>query len=97
MFGKNPFILRAGKLNLQFKPILPGWLFSDEGRIETTFLGQTPVVYENPKKMDTWTITPHEIRIVGKDKTHTFPEGSIPSPIAELVRAGKVENIIIQF
>jgi hypothetical protein len=40
MAGQQPFYLQNGRLCLQFKPTLPGWLFDRDGRLAFTFLGK---------------------------------------------------------
>ena len=56
--GARPFYLdKQGRLNLEFKPVLPSWLFSqkEEGGFPKNsfafkFLSCALVVYHNPKK-----------------------------------------------
>ncbi|TAM34249.1 cellobiose phosphorylase, partial [bacterium] len=52
--GTKPFTLdENGRLNLCFKPNLPGWLFDKKGKYVFNFLGRIPVTYYNPKRKDT--------------------------------------------
>lgn len=44
-FGRQPFRLENGELELEFVPFIPTYLMPENGRIEATFLGQIPVVY----------------------------------------------------
>jgi hypothetical protein len=105
--GRSPFYLDADKkLRLQFKPVLPGWIFSrkeENGFPKDTFafkfLNKTLVVYHNPKRKDTFGLNPAEIKSIAltfQDKsTSTFSSSFLPSPIALDVRAGKVPRIDI--
>jgi hypothetical protein len=102
MAGRHPFFLHNGKLSLQFKPALPGWLFDAEGRVTFTFLGHTPVTIHNPGRVDTWRDDglrwpkkrPVLLHLSGQRQIE-FADGVIPSPYAEMVRAGRVESIHI--
>lgn len=54
MTGGQPFQWDGRTLTLAFMPILPGWLFTKEGELSFTFLGETKVIYRNPLRMDTY-------------------------------------------
>ena len=98
MAGKSPFFLKDGQLHLQFKPILPGWLFSAKGLISFRFLGQCWVTYHNPDQLDTYreNVTTQKIIFQTKDKPPIeITGGEIPSYLAEMTRSGKVEKIDI--
>ena len=103
--GARPFYLdKQGKLNLEFKPVLPSWLFSqkEEGGFPKNsfafkFLSCALVVYHNPKKKDTFgknAAKIQEITVEYPDKTKkTFPSCSLGSPVAGDIRDGKVARI----
>lgn len=58
MAGVNPFVINEdGKLNLSFKPIIAGFLFTDEGLVTFQFLSKIKVIYHNPKKQNTWLLS----------------------------------------
>jgi hypothetical protein len=100
MAGENPFFLKDGQLHLQFKPILPGWLFSAEGLISFCFLGQCWVTYHNPGKINTYSdsITTQKVILQIKGKPIIeISGGLIPSYLAEIVRSGEVNKIDIYF
>lgn len=54
MWGKNPFVMEEGRLQLQLQPVLPAWLFDDNDTIQAVFLGEIEVVYHNPSRKDTF-------------------------------------------
>ncbi|MNI89418.1 hypothetical protein D3C73_1468130 [compost metagenome] len=54
MTGGQPFRWDGRTLTLAFMPILPGWLFTKEGELSFTFLGETKVIYRNPLRIDTY-------------------------------------------
>jgi hypothetical protein len=105
--GKNPFYLDGNKkLCLEFKPILPKWLFSqkeENGFPKNTFafkfLSKTLVIYHNPKKKDTFgknAAKVKEITIESIDKTKlTFKSSSLGYSIANNIRQGEVSRIDI--
>lgn len=99
MFGHAPFSLsNQGTLLLTLKPILPGWLFTEEGTASSTFLGAVKVTYHNPGKADTWTISPNSGSIVtSTGTTITSTNGIFEGEVAELVRAKGVTSIDIYF
>jgi hypothetical protein len=97
MAGPRPFFLKDGKLYLQFRPSLPGWLFDAEGRLSFTFLGQVRVTYHNPDRRD---LFPEDGSSTGPTVLHLadqgqieFPKGVIAEPYARMVRAGQVKGI----
>jgi hypothetical protein len=70
MAGPNPFKVDVdGKLILQLEPVLPDWMFSDDGTVSFVFLGKVQVTYHNPKKTDTWKATPTSITVTSRDGT----------------------------
>jgi hypothetical protein len=52
MAGEKPFHVQNGELQLSMRPILPGWLFKNDGTLSFQFLGHTRVTYHNPKNMN---------------------------------------------
>lgn len=105
--GHKPFYLdKDKKLCLEFKPILPSWLFSDreEGGFPKNtfafkFLNKTLVVYHNPKRKDTFGVscaTIKELIVEYVDKKQfTFKSSCLKSPYANDVRDGKISRIDI--
>jgi len=98
--GLNPFILdNKGGLNLQFKPILKGWLFNKNGTYAFNFLSQIRVVYHNPKRKDTFgnnAATAKEIILNDKDgKPVKILSDTIPPPYAEQARSRQISKIDI--
>lgn len=103
--GKEPFYLDAqGRLCLEFKPVLPAWLFSKKAEngfsrdsFAFRFLNKTMVVYHNSKRKDTF--GPKGARI--KQITLEFQDRPkqilkqpvIPSPLSGEIREGKVLRI----
>ena len=105
--GNNPFYLdKAGKLFLQLKPILPGWLFSykqENGFAKNSFafkfLGKTLVIYHNPKRKNTYgknAVSCVSITIKPFNKKAVMLQSSvIPPPFSRDIREGKIERIEI--
>jgi hypothetical protein len=100
--GPNPFQLDAqGNLVLQLQPVLPGWMFADDGTLSFTFLGNVEVTYHNPKKLDTWNASPASITVTSRDGTAlaTILGGIIPNDMstAENVRSGLIGKIDVHY
>jgi hypothetical protein len=94
--GRNPFLLKEGKLCLELKPALPGWLFREDGTVSFLFLGQCSVAYHNPQRLDTWSegAEIQKMILTGTDGQVTeLSGGQIPEPYSALVRDGKIERI----
>jgi hypothetical protein len=51
--GRFPFISTKDGLQLKLEPVLPSWLFDDDGKISFTFLGAVNVTYINPSMVNT--------------------------------------------
>ena len=98
--GKKPFNVdeNSGDLVLQFNPVIPGWLFLDDGSASFTFLGFVQVTYHNPTKADTWTISPKTISLMYVDGTKLhLTEAVIRGSVAVDVRSQKVATIDVYF
>lgn len=99
--GLKPFILNSkGELNLQFKPILGGWLFrKKDNTYSFNFLSKITVTYHNPKRKDTFGKNAAKLqKIVFNDKNGNpieIPSNTIPSPYAEHIRSRQIKQIDI--
>lgn len=99
MAGPSPFSLDSNnELQLKFSPIIPGWLFSDDGTVSFTFLGSVKVTYVNPNKVDTWKISPTSATITGLDgNTELDIDGVIGSVHAQRVRNLEIKEITVYY
>ncbi len=99
--GVKPFILNSkGELNLQFKPILKGWLFrKKDNSYSFNFLSKIAVTYHNPKRKDTFgrnAVSPQKIVFNDADeKPVEIPGDVIPSPYALQIRSRQIKQIDI--
>lgn len=94
--GEKPFEIDENGLVLALKPILPGWLFTEQGTVAFKFLGATTVTYHNPTRSDTWTVTPSRAVVVANDGTITNLDSPlIVGTLAQSVRDLKVATIDI--
>jgi hypothetical protein len=99
--GKKPFFLNEkNELNLKFSPVLPGWLFSaKEKAYSFRFLSSIPVVYHNPKRLNTFGkdgVTVKKI-ILNRDagKGAEISLDTIGPAYAQEIRQRKVKSIDI--
>jgi hypothetical protein len=99
--GHNPYIINAdGALCLQFLPVLPGWLFTEDTKtVSFTFMGHTTVTYHNPNRIDTWTSTPKSATLVTDDgSVENAPNAVfVGDVVVNLVRNQQVKTIDVYF
>lgn len=99
MSGPAPFSLDAhGALQLTFRPIIPGWMFPEDGTVSFTFLGAVTVSYHNTARVDTWTTEPTSGTVEYTDGSVITVEGGVFSKAQALdVRSMKVKSISITY
>ncbi len=101
MAGKKTFSYENEKLELTLNPILPGWMFNEEGKVSFRFLGKTEVTYHNSKKLNTFgenAAKASKITIKLNDDSVVEIEGSvIGEPYATMAREGNISKIDIYF
>ena len=97
MAGKEVFRIDAGKLTLKLNPILPGWLFDDEGKVSFNFLGRVRVTYINARKLNTYGANgakPGRFVLFNRQNNVLEIQGPIiGAPYAEAVRSGEITKI----
>ena len=97
--GIHPFVLdNQGKLKLEFKPNLAGWLFTKNGKYSFNFLSRIPVTYYNPKRKDTFGKNAAKITkiiIYEANRPTEINSAAIPAALAEKVRSRQVNKIDI--
>ena len=101
--GLKPFILNdKNELNLQLKPVLPGWLFTYSAKHKDfiysfNFLSQVWVTYRNAKKRDTFgkkRVIAQKIIFNDKDGNLVrIDSDTIPHPYAEQIRSRKIIHL----
>ncbi|MFX0182103.1 MAG: cellobiose phosphorylase [Candidatus Hodarchaeota archaeon] len=100
MVGKNPFLIEDNQLCLEFKPILPSWLFDENGSVTFNFLGNCALTYHNPQKLNTFnnSIKIKEINLeIREGDIINLKGGKIRAPYALMIRKGKINSISIFF
>ena len=99
MAGHRPFIVDTkGTLMLSLKPVLPGWLFTENGTVSFKFLSDVLVTYHNPDRLDSWTLESKSIKVVYKDGISSeFPGGPLSEGVAESVRGLSVSSIDVYY
>lgn len=93
--GKQPFRLEDGELVLAFKPVLPGWLFKEDGTFIFRFVGMCTVTIHHPDRKDTWQagVEIRRIELHSDAETVSITGGVIGAPYAERVRTGEFTSI----
>ncbi|MFA9380197.1 MAG: cellobiose phosphorylase, partial [Acetanaerobacterium sp.] len=96
MCGKQVFSFADGELRLSLQPVLPGWLFDENGRVEFMFLGGTRVRYINPNKTDTYGehgAKPYRYVLTDRHSNTQECVGCITGQLAQMVRDGRIAEI----
>ncbi len=99
MAGKDIFTFSYGELRLELKPVLPGWLFNDDGVISFKLLGSIIVNYINPSRKNTYgegAVKPVKYTLTGfENQIVEINEGFVRGHFAEEVRNCKIKSIDI--
>lgn len=101
MAGQEPFIFEKGELKFRLKPIIPGWLFDEKGKVSFKFLGNTEVIYHNPKKQKTYGTDSVAVKKIVLSMTGgkriNIDGDVIGEPFSKNVRNGEVTSIEVYF
>ena len=89
MAGSHIFTMLDGELTLSLAPVLPGWLFDEEGKLTFTFLGGTEVTYSNPQRKNTF----GEERAVIQSLSLVYRDGAVTEVSGALVRGEEAEAL----
>ncbi|RXJ02580.1 hypothetical protein DS745_06305 [Anaerobacillus alkaliphilus] len=99
MTGGKPFTFENEELTVQLSPILPSWMFTENGEVSFTFLGSCDITYVNSKKLDTYgsdKVSPTEYVLTYSNGETIIVEGStIRGVHAEDIRNGKVRKMVV--
>jgi hypothetical protein len=97
MAGRKPFFIKENELCLEFKPLLPEWLFDGEDKVSFNFLGKTQVTYYNPKRKNTYDDCQiSNMKLLYKDGTVVELQGQyISEPYSKDVRDERIQSIIV--
>ncbi|OIJ17431.1 hypothetical protein BKP37_02720 [Anaerobacillus alkalilacustris] len=100
MTGGKPFKFENDELVCKLSPILPSWMFTDNGELSCMFLGKCELTYVNAKKVDTYgdgaakaieyTLT------YGNGETIVVDGDTVRGTQAEDIRHGKVTNMTVK-
>lgn len=89
MAGSHVFRVEDGQLTLSLDPVLPGWLFDEQGNLSFTFLGGTEVTYSNPQCENTF----GEKKVVIQSMTLVYHDGTVTEISGALVRGEEAEAL----
>lgn len=98
MFGKNVFTMKNGELVFAPEPAIPAYLIPEEKVIETTFLGEIPVVYRMEEQRDyiPGTYGIKEMHFTYKNGNELeVTAGYVSGKLAEDIRSGRVMRMEI--
>lgn len=99
MFGKQPFTVEKGKLNLRFQPAIPKYLIGKEKKVTAMFLSSIPVTYQLKEEADyiPGQYNIESIDVVYEGGSHyTTTHETVSGKLAEDIRKQKVSAIHIK-
>jgi hypothetical protein len=100
MTGGKPFKVEGEELVCQLSPILPSWMFTENGEVSCTFLGACELTYLNAKKLDTFgdnAALPVQYTLTyGDGETVNLQGDSVRGTYAQDIRNGKITKISVQ-
>ncbi len=93
--GSRPFKVMNNLLVLEISPVLPGWLFKQDGTFSFRFLGTCMVTVHNPNRVNTYDpgMSIVKIRLQTDGQTIEMRGARIEGSLAEQVRSGEIELI----
>lgn len=100
MFVGKEWFSYEEELSFTFSPILPDWLFTDDGEIRFTLLGYSEVIYKNPARRSTYGdggVKPRKIRVSDGNNFAEISGASLPVTWAKKLRAGETLTIEVEF
>ncbi|TVR92632.1 MAG: hypothetical protein EA428_03475 [Spirochaetaceae bacterium] len=101
LWGRRPFCVADGELQLQFDPCIPDGLFDEKRQIQALFLGQTSVTFQHRSKGDVYPgsgvgISGITLRRSSTESPVRIDGALIPAPYAEQIRNGDIHDIRIE-
>lgn len=96
--GQKPFNIEQGKLTFTLHPLLPGWMFKEDGTFKFKLLGSCDVTLHNPFHLDTFNSKPKRISFRTSNGDEVSVEGNvIPAPYAGMVREDKIVAMDVHY
>ena len=99
MTGGKPFTMKDNQLIFALAPILPRWMFKENGALTYTLLGQCEVTYQNTTNGDTFgqeAIQPKTyVLTYTNGATVTLKDGDVVGQYAEDIRSGNVSEMVV--
>jgi hypothetical protein len=97
MTGATPFTLdKDGSLQLTLSPVIPSWMWREDGTVTFSFLGDIEVTYISTSKADSWKSTVQGYELVGPSGVTHVDGPAVPMPTAEAVRSLKFTAIKVR-
>lgn len=97
LLGPQTFFMLAGQLAIAFTPILPAWLFDEQGELAFRFLSACEVRYVNPERRDTFgkngARVTHLSCLYGDGTRVDVPGQQLHGQTAHDLRSGRIRSI----
>lgn len=99
MVGEEWFAFDNDQLSFSFKPVLPGWLFDDEGKLTFRLLSACNVTYSNPRRANTYgeeAAKVSAITVSYEGEQIKLAGDKLSNEWAYRLREGQLESIIVE-
>ncbi|TMW70934.1 hypothetical protein [Alteribacter natronophilus] len=97
MTGGKPFAVENGTLTCRLNPALPGWMFTEDGEVSFTFLGNVNVTYVNSERQDTFgqdAVKPVKFEVIWTDgTTGSFESDRLTGDTSAALRNGEISEL----
>ena len=97
LLGPQTFFMLAGQLAIAFTPVLPAWLFDEQGELAFRFLSACEVRYLNPERRDTFgkngARVTHLSCLYGDGTRVDVPGQQLHGQTAHDLRSGRIRSI----
>lgn len=93
--GKQPFRMENGELTLELNPVLPSWMFTEDGHFSFQFLKNCKVTLHNPLRKNTYLeeVVVNRTIIRSGSEIVTIESAVIKANYANRIRNGEFESI----
>lgn len=94
MAGEHPFTLEEGVLTFCLSPVLPGWMFDENGEVQFRMCSRTTIIYRNKTRRNTYGTDGVTVKDIQADGISYGT--ALRGEMARKLRLGQVKEIICE-